>query len=76
MYLAVAKTGVIPPIAVKQLVAFYANGCQKSVRGVVEQSIPELGQTRAGATGDDLMEWIKGIERIRWNAGFGVSRCV
>src|SRR5262249_4854868 len=76
MYLAVAITSVVSPIAVKQLVALYANGSQISVRGVVEQSITELGQTCTSAAGNDLMEWVKRIECIRRDAGLDVSRRV
>ena len=76
MYLAVAITSVVSPIAAEQLVALYSDSSQISVRGVVEQSITELGQTRTGAAGNDLMKWVKGIECIRRDASFSVSRRV
>src|SRR6266566_4759943 len=71
--LAVTERGVVPPSPVKQFVPLDADGAQPRVSFVVEQSISKLSETSAGAAGDDLLEGIKRIERVRWKTGLRVG---
>src|SRR5439155_3372902 len=63
--LAVTERSVVPPSPVKQFVPSYANRTKPRVSFVVEQSISKLSETSAGAAGDDLLEGIRRIERVR-----------
>src|SRR5438094_10476304 len=63
--LAVTERGVVPPSPVKKFVSSYANRTEPRVGFVIEQSISKLSETSAGAAGDDLLEGIRRIERVR-----------
>src|SRR4029450_8056066 len=71
--LAVTDPRVVPPAPVKQLVPLDADGAQPRVSFVIEQTVSKLSQTRAGAAGDDLLEGIKRIERVRGKTGLRVG---
>src|SRR5437588_10228360 len=72
--LTVAEPGVVSPAPVKQFVALDANGAQPSVSFVVEQTVTEISEPRPRAAGNDLLERVKGIERVSRNTGFRVGR--
>ena len=49
---------------------------EEELRLIVEQTISEFGETRPRAAGNDLIEWIEGIECISRNARCGMGRRV
>src|SRR4030095_12315994 len=63
----------VPPGPVKELVPLDANGAQPRVGFVIEQTVSKLSQTRASAAGDDLLERVERIERVRWKTGLRVG---
>src|SRR4029453_17063214 len=71
--LAVPEPGVVPPGPVKELVPLDADGAQPRVGFVIEQTVSKLSQTRASAAGDDLLERVERIERVRWKTGLRVG---
>src|SRR5215217_4099016 len=71
--LAVTEPGVVAPASVEELVPLDADGAQPRVGFVIEQSISKLSETSAGAAGDDLLEGIKRIERVRGKTGLRVG---
>ena len=74
--LAVAKSRVVTPATIEQFVTLEADRCEISIRLIVEQTISEFGETRPRAAGNDLIEWIEGIECISRNARCGMGRRV
>src|SRR5438094_10445836 len=74
--LAVTEPGVVSPTSVEELVPLDADGAQPRVGFVIEQTVSKLSQTRAGAAGDDLLERVERIERVRWKSGLRVGGCV
>ena len=66
--LTVAERTVVAPATTKHLVAFDSDRCQPGLVLGINQTIAEIEDTGPGATGDNLIEWIKWIE--------GIDRCV
>src|SRR5438094_1390993 len=74
--LAVTEPGVLPPASVEELVPLDADWAQPRVGFVIEQTVSKLSETSASAAGDDLLERVERIERVRWKSGLRVGGCV
>src|SRR5438034_6511931 len=74
--LTVTEPGVVPPASVEELVPLDADGAQPRVGFVIEQTVSKLSQTSASAAGDDLLERVERIERVRWKSGLRMGGCV
>src|SRR5947208_6701378 len=71
--LTVAPPGVVPPGPVKEFVPLDADGTERRVGFVIEQTVPKFGQTRTSAARYDLLEGVKRIECIRRMTGLRVG---
>src|SRR5438045_8853129 len=71
--LAVTEPGVVPPASVEELVPLDADCAQPRVGFVIEQTVSKLSETSASAAGDDLLERVERIDRVRWKRDLSVE---
>ena len=62
--LTIAESALVAPVGPKDLVASDPDRCQVGLILGIDQTIAEIEDTGPGATGNNLIERIKRIERI------------